>query len=210
MSSELTKKIKRMYLALNIVSNKNFDEIEAQISGDTKHRRMSIDFNKDADQTELEDNAGRLVANIASLKDHLKVWCKANNVQFKGEDLINNNKDSVALVHDLWNLDKHGKFDRETRSGHTPKLQNLHTALKMTASPGGRSSVAMNLRTGEVTLKGEGHAMTLVADVVDEHGTRLGRLDEICERAADLWYKEMESAGVPMHPFNNTPPALET
>ena len=49
-----------------------------------------------------------LLNNIACLKDHLKSWCKKNNKPFAGDQLINSNRD-VAIIHDLWNLDKHAE-----------------------------------------------------------------------------------------------------
>ena len=51
---------------------------------------------------------------------------------FHGNALITSNK-AVALVHDLWNIDKHAELNSPPRSGHKPKLTELQTALTVSA-----------------------------------------------------------------------------
>ncbi len=67
-----------------------------------------VDYNRSSDRIALANAASLLIANIASIKDHLKVWCKKQNVPFHGDALINSDK-TGALVHDLSNTDKHAQ-----------------------------------------------------------------------------------------------------
>ncbi len=44
---------------------------------------------------------------------------------------IQNSNRDVAIIHDLWNLDKHAELDGASRSGLSPRLlRDAHTALE--------------------------------------------------------------------------------
>src|SRR5258708_7892605 len=89
----------------------------------------SIDFTMGTDRATAANRVSLLLNNIACLKDHLKSWCKKNGKRFTGDQLIDSNRD-VAIIHDLWNLDKHAELDRPSRSGLSPRfLQPAHTGL---------------------------------------------------------------------------------
>src|ERR1700722_5117049 len=68
----------------------------------------SIDFTAGTDRATAANRVTLLLNNIACLKDHLKSWCAKNGKPFIGEQLIDTNRD-VAIIHDLWNLDKHAE-----------------------------------------------------------------------------------------------------
>ena len=144
--------------------------------------------------------ASQLLANIACLKDHLKVWCENNGKAFNGENLINSNMD-VAIVHDLWNSDKHGRYDRPSRSKREPRLTGLTRAFRLTSGPSGGSATMIFSFGGQPTVKqatkGDGDAsITITGQVLEKNGTLIGRFEDICERAATAWETELRSSGV--------------
>lgn len=51
-------------------------------------------------------------------------------IKFKGDELIKDNHD-VALVHDLWDKDKHARLDRPPRSDINATLVNLKQKLQL-------------------------------------------------------------------------------
>src|SRR5215470_6309926 len=95
----------------------------------------SVDFSQGTDQATAANRVSLLINNIACLKDHLKSWCKRNGKPFTGDQLIDSNRD-VAIIHDLWNLDKHAELNRPSRSGLSPRLaQPPQTELKFKGGP---------------------------------------------------------------------------
>src|SRR5260221_1547863 len=89
----------------------------------------AVDFTEGTDRATAANRISMLVNNIACLKDHLKAWCKKNGKPFTGDQLIDSNRD-VAIIHDLWNLDKHAELNRPSRSVISPRLlQPAHTGL---------------------------------------------------------------------------------
>ena len=161
-----------------------------------------MNFNQNSDAVALANAASLVVANIASLKDHLKAWCRKQGVAFDGDKLINANF-SVALVHDLWNVDKHAELNTPPRSGHIPKLVGLATALSISAGTeaGASAFYLMDPRTGKVTTGTSGGGkveLALVAQIVDDKDAILGDFTQVCAEAADAWSAALKTAGVPL------------
>lgn len=202
MLDTLDRKIRQMHAALGALGTTDLSAAQPQIVEVGVYTSMKVDFNAGSDPIELANAASLLVANIASIKDHLKAWCKKKGLPFKGDALINNNR-SVALVHDLWNVDKHAELTSSPRSGHNPKIQGLKQALVLTTGTEAGSSVfySMDPRTGKVTTgsSGGGSAkLSLVAEIVDEHGKILGDFTSTCTEAVEAWESELVAAGVPL------------
>jgi len=135
-----------------------------------------------------------LLNNIACLKDHLKAWCNKNGKAFTGEGLINNNQD-VAIIHDLWNLDKHAESNRPSRSGLSPRFQSPPVAAIV---PKG-SSFVLDFKMVDGRLRSQA-SLRIAAIVVDEHGNSLGSLEDIALRAVTAWEAELGKAGVTLNP----------
>jgi hypothetical protein len=158
-----------------------------------------VDFNQGRTPADLANVVSLVLANIGCLKDHLKAWCASNDKEFSGEALINTNRD-VALVHDLWNTDKHASLNR-SRSGFKPQLVDLrqYFAISAGTEPGACAVFQMDMATGKATTTatGGGAANMLVsARIVDHDGSLLGELSEVCGQAVDAWQQELLKAGV--------------
>ncbi len=166
-----------------------------RVVGDTFY--LGVDFSDGVSDAELANIVSLCIANLACLKDHLKAWCAAHNKPFRGDALIDSNRD-VGIIHDLWNRDKH--FDlRRSRTGLFPELRNISRAARLTTQAQKGSWVAMTLdpRTGQLKTQGDGKVELVIdADIVDSTGTRVGRLTEIAERTIVAWEAELIAAGV--------------
>lgn len=148
-----------------------------------------FDLNQAADEATAANQVSLLLNNIACLKDHLKDWCNKNGKPFTGEALISNNQD-VAIIHDLWNLDKHAELNR-SRSGLSPRLQSPPVAAIV---PKG-STFVLDFKMVEGRLQSQAN-LRIAAIVVDEHGNSLGSLEDIALRAVTAWEAELVRTGV--------------
>jgi hypothetical protein len=198
----LNRKLRQMHAALAGLSNNDLSAIQPQIVQTDGHVYATVDFNQNSDEIALANAASLLIANIASLKDHLKAWCKKQGVPFGGDSLINSNK-SVALIHDLWNVDKHAELNSPPRSGFKPKLQNIKTVLAISSgtAAGGGAFFSMDPRTGKVTTGTSGGGavqLALDAQITDELGNNLGDFAQTCTEAAEAWSSALHLAGVPL------------
>ena len=206
----LDRKLRQMHSALAGLGNSDLTSIQPQIAQTDGHVYTEVDFNQNSDPIALANAASLLVANIASLKDHLKAslkdhlkaWCKKQGTSFDGDKLINTNQ-SVALIHDLWNVDKHAELNSPPRSGHTPKLTGIATALAISAGTeaGASACFSMDPRTGKVTTSTSGGGtiqLALVAQISDENGVNLGDFSKVCTEAAEAWSAALHAAGVPL------------
>ncbi len=191
-----------MHAAVAGLGSNDLSPVQPQITHVDGYRYASVDFNQNSDPIALANAASLLVANIASLKDHLKAWCKKQGVPFHGDTLINTNR-SVALIHDLWNVDKHAELKVPPRSGCTPKLVDVSTALSVSSGTeaGAFAFYSMDPSTGKVTTgtsSGGTVQLALNAQIVDEHGNNQGHFTQVCTEAAEAWLAAFRAAGVPL------------
>ncbi|HEX4005111.1 MAG TPA: hypothetical protein VHX60_02950 [Acidobacteriaceae bacterium] len=156
----IDQKIAQLYAAL---SEMHITDELASIEPVTRQvgeRYVStFDLNAAADQATSANRVTVLLNNIACLKDYLKVWCKRDGKTFTGDTLINGNKD-VAIIHDLWNTDKHAEVSG-SRSGLFPQLREA-AAPSLTLRGGGGLPDAMatiQMVRNPVRIGGFGPAM---------------------------------------------------
>jgi hypothetical protein len=192
-----------MQHALGATRSENLESLRVNLNPFPGARGISVDFNQGRSQADLETAAFGLISNIASIKDHLKLWCQTNGRQFGGEKLINTNRD-VGLVHDLWNTDKHAKLKDPPRSGVRPRLLDLRQGLFISTGTeaGSAVSFSMDMAGTPTVASSGGGSVRLVIDgnIVDEGGSRVGGLQETCERAIAAWEKELQKSGVQIPP----------
>jgi hypothetical protein len=160
----------------------------------------SIDFTKGTDEATAANRVSLLLNNIACLKDHLKSWCKKNGKPFTGDQLIDSNRD-VAIIHDLWNVDKHAELNRPSRSGLSPRFQHP-PCTGLTFKGGGPMMVTMGMFQGGIVQTAGEASLRIAVSVVDDNGNGLGDLETIALRAVAAWEAEFVKAGMTL-----TPPA---
>ena len=193
----LNRKIRQMHAALGSAVTEDFSETKIVASSTRTSTTIKYTFGPKDDPIALANSASLLIANIASIKDHLKHWCQERNLDFSGEKLINSNN-AVALIHDLWNVDKHGKLTSPPRSGRVPRLVNLKTTMRVTTN----STVQVMLvptQDGGWKPQTDGNgsvALVLTGRIVDENDNDLGEFVATCEQAAEAWQQELHRAGV--------------
>lgn len=148
----------------------------------------------------LDLQISAILASIGSMKDYLDDWCEMTSRPKMGDAVINSNRD-VALVHDLWNVDKHARLKRKPRSGFVPHLRDVSRILEISESEaGGGAYLAVNPYTGEVSTHGNAE-MVLFAIIADEDENYVDDFRAVCNRAIDIWVSAMKDAGVPLHHF---------
>lgn len=199
----IEQKIRQMYKALEEMQ---ITDKVSSMKTDLKYNAVrggsfSIDFSEGADTPTAENRASQLIAAIACLKDHLKVWCAKENKPFTGDKLIDSNRE-VAIVHDLWNLDKHGKVDR-SRSKLYPRLaESPSSSLVLKAeerTPRPKFQLYVPIFGGPVGPRmrfHEGASVRIVARVVDKDGNYLGDFEATCEKAVAAWEVEFKKLGL--------------
>ena len=189
-----------MHEALGNLEESDISSIKSERGFTRQGFYIKIDFSQGDTEAGLANIVTLLITNIACMKDHLRAWCLKNNKVFEGESLIDSDK-NVALIHDLWNTDKHAELNRAPRSGHHPKIQGLRKALRISAGPSANSGAMFSFdpQTGEMKVQthGDGNVkLVITGQITDEHGTQLGEFEEVCEKAATAWEQALNRAGV--------------
>ncbi len=195
-ANNLNQRLERIYQSFSLLENNDLSNLRIGMETSNNFNYIHIDFNNGKTETELKNSIFSLIANIALLKDHLKVYCAKNNIDFNVEEVINSNKNNVAIIHDLNNIEKHLELDKPPRSGFLPKIINLQQVLQMSAGSqaGAYTIVTHDIATGKMrTETGGGGTVALVitGNIVNEGGDILGDLLTICSDAIDVWENEI-------------------
>ena len=142
----------------------------------------TFDFTKIEKPATAANRVSTLVSNIASLIDNLHVWCRKNGKSETGDQLINSDRD-VAIIHDLWNMDKHAELNRPSRSGLSPRLQPAHTTLEFKVTTSEETPlITIPVVGGPIQAHGDAN-VRITESMVDKDGNSLGDLEPICLRA---------------------------
>ncbi len=199
----LTKKINQMQRALGALTNEDLSSITVDQVNLPEGSEYSINLQNGIDTVDLDNAATTLINNIASLKDHIKLWCKSNGKKYDVEALIDSNRD-IAIIHDLWNIDKHGKLDRSPRSGHLPKIVNLTRGIQFSTSLGSGAGFEMGPEGVKLDIQEDSSAgLVIDGEVIDEHGNKLGNFAEICNKASEAWENAIINTGITITNLGN-------
>lgn len=131
---------------------------------------------------QLEDELLQLFVWIWSMKDHLKNLAVANGAQGQLIEDIVNAEDSVAIVADIANREKHGKLTT-SRTGDFAKLTNVRIMINQSAV----DSIAFDKSEVRVDV-GRPNDAQLFASIEFESGNR-PTLDafQTIEDAMQIW-----------------------
>lgn len=183
-----------MRQALDDFSNAPFESVVPEVV----QGGMSVNFDSARTSSQKRNNVKLLLGAIGPAKDHLKEWCKDNNMPFEGDNIIKNNND-VAVVHDLWNLDKHKRLNTKPRSGFLPTLSKPEISMNTSIPAGATGGVVITLspQTGKMEVIQDGSGtVRLELNVEVFNGKKsIGQLSEICSRAIDVWAAEFKRVG---------------
>jgi hypothetical protein len=196
----IEQKLAQMYAALRELQiTEKLPSIKLKTKRVGARFATSIDFTEGADEATAANRVSLLLNNIACLKDHLKFWCKKNGKPFTGDQLIDSNKD-VAILHDLWNLDKHAELNRPPRSKLSPRFaQPAHASLMFKGGSEPASVTIPFFRDGVIRTTGAA-SLRISARVVDKDGNGLGDFESIALRAVAAWEAEFVKAGMRLTP----------
>ena len=100
MQAKLDLRIRQLHEAMGQARTSELSAAQPRAGIVGKTFYVGVDFSDSVSDAELANIVSLCVANIASLKDHLKAWCKAHSKPFQGDTLIDTNR-SVGLIHDL-------------------------------------------------------------------------------------------------------------
>lgn len=206
---DLDRRIRQMHASLDETASEDLSSVRVRPVAEGKPWPggpegwvIIADLDGDMDDAQLLNVAEKLVENIARLRDHLKVWCIQSALPFDGDAVINNNR-SVALVHDLWNTQKHAELSRPTRSGiKKPQLVRVAKAMRVTQGPTESTHFRLPLDGSPMfRVSGPGRGeLILDGEIQDENGNRVAGFLETCEEAVGHWEAALARAGVVVPP----------
>ena len=158
------------------------ERVNTRIEGE-KIRTVTISFFNKNEEPEVLNQINNVISNLSNLKDCLK-----NILKKKGKDgkIIEKEIDNsiyLQLVIALSNQEKHGYPLKNRRSKKDPQIKNIN-----------RGFTASDRADNLLVKKSDGSSMKncmvkIIADITDNNGNFLYRLDDLVENALSDWEK---------------------
>ena len=182
MSLNLDNRISRIYAALGVIVESNIEKAARFERSETLFR---VRLDGGMTSAEIENAANTAIGLVAHLPDHLKRWLRSKSLPTTEVEELFRSCQSVKVLADLANTEKHGGFDR---NGGWSKAQPVLTKLCRGLSlemPGAETpaSVTFNLTDGTVTTEKGSPQIVIDAAVIASDGTFIGRLTDLLSDA---------------------------
>ena len=202
---DLLNRLSRIYAALDEVVESDLTQFVPQVTrvGDTVI--LFNDFAGGLSEHQIQNVAQSVIANIASLADHLKRWARINK---KNADCVNDllrQSVDLQILTDLWNNDKHGysankdgRKSNRPRIHHAPILKKVKRTFRMTTRSEKGSKMIFSLDAqGRPVVSGDGTGGVIITgEVVDSDGSYIDDLFDIQKRAVEAWETLLHHYGV--------------
>ena len=201
-TDDLIFRVQRMYAAVGAVEEADVSKFMAQEIDDGHRRGFYQDWSGGLSKEEMTNIAQSLIANMASLENHLKKWAHHNGKdEMKVEDAYKSSS-ALKVIKDLWNNDKHGyNSQRVGDSGLSPRVGEIYSTLRLTVGGSEKpSAVWVTMSPQGVPKKsesGSGTAKVVISgDIIDRDGNKIGNLHDTALEAVEVWENVLDGLGV--------------
>jgi hypothetical protein len=200
-SAEVISRLQRIYAAVDAIVEGDLTKFAPTVFQDDQRFAVLHEFSGGLTPAEIENLAQSVIANIASLHDHLRGWTRRNGHDPNRISDVLATSLPLRIIYDLWNNDKHGIPTRPGalgRSEKAPRLIEIRRTLRLTTGPVTGSAVAMTFSPlGPIQVAGTGSAQVVITgQVVDAQGSIIGDLYDLEIAALEAWECELTSLGV--------------
>ncbi len=144
---QVQRRLQQVYAALGATCSADLSKSKTTTTVSATSITIRLQFSDGRDTLELTNALESVISNIACIKDYFHQWCNANGVAKTGDALIDANRD-VALVHDLWNTQKHGVLKKIAVVLVAHHRQRAHVCFSLCWDPSRRRG-ALHLGSGE-------------------------------------------------------------
>ena len=186
-------RVRRLYAAVDSTVERDMSKLPAKVISTEKVWGVFQDFSGGQSSEDLENDFFGIINNLANLEYLLEKWAHHNGRDKTKVHTVFTASRPLRIVHDLWNWNKHGPYrsKRDSRSGLSPTIRNIHRVMQLQTQAVKGSRVGMTLGPGGIPhISGDGSAEALITgDVVDSMGQHIGDARKIildavtdCER----------------------------
>jgi hypothetical protein len=191
-------RLQQLYESLSVICDDDYGDVEYFRGIDPDTGLFTVRANFDASEAKLLNSIEKLIENIARLGDHLENWCEQHGAHFDRAAFIRSHPDDVAIIQDLWNVQKHAGPARTPWSGRRLHLEGLVRGVLIDNRPGAPGfSLTLSELIPVVEREGPGQAeLSTTGRVVDETGQVIGDVRAICKRAIEAWEGALRTAGL--------------
>ena len=190
---QLALRVKRVSDALSGFDMYGPDQLIRAQTGEQGGFSFSFGPERAVTAERLLNEAGKILTAICSLRDHVDAYCDSKLIPRVGKDVVKSSK-PLGLLHDLWNIDKHQKRDRNPYSGFSPTLR-LQTVVSISGDKSCPNAfVSVDHETGIWEQQGNVELL-LVGQIYNENGEYVADFRQTCDEATSIWIEQLKAMG---------------
>lgn len=164
----------------------------------------SVFMNMGKDNQLAKDRINKLISDCGKMKDYINAC-----VNGLGQIILNNNKDTVAVLHNLCNYIKHPdpatQSDPQPKGNFKPSLGDVEVTTVCSAA-----GIIYGKNTAFWDIGEEGSARIAIdADVLREDGALHKRFVPLVKESLEIWKKELKKNGIEIPEYKELDPMQE-
>ena len=186
METEIERRLSRLYAAVGELEETDLSKFPVRAMSPSSSERVH-DFSGGRTDEGLENLAHSVIAGIANLGDHARTFAKLSGRDPKLVDGAIGQSESLRLLIDLANREKHGGDRRDGgESGQQPRLGLIVRGLEL--RPLGGVNVAVSFGEAGTVVTPAGHlAVVLNAQILNATGETIGYLRDLVKEGLRAW-----------------------
>ena len=194
-------RIARIYASIDAVVETDLSNLTPTIFVEDKLHVVEFDFGGNASHAEIENAAHLLIANIASLGNHVRRWARRMKKDLSAIGSLESACPAIPILIDLWGNEKHGQSERSGdrgKSKRAPLLGELSKSLDLRSGSEPHSGISLSIPlTGEAITQGDGPPNIVISGPIhDDSGEYLGELIDVARDALTCWEELLSEWGI--------------
>ena len=189
---ELLNRLSRIYAAIDSVFEDDLTKFPPTVVEDENRVVIRQDFKGGLSDAEIENLAQSVIANIASFRNHLRIWAARNDHDRNRVDQAFSESLALQVITDLWNAFNHSGPPRNRGySAKAPRLLEVNRVFRFSGGDGPRSVVVLSSPgalppTMSVSSSGS-TGIVITGKVVGSDGAFIGDLHKLEVEAIEAW-----------------------
>jgi hypothetical protein len=192
---DIADRIRRLYTAVGESVEHDLStlrpEVGREMQPEGEYVVYSHDFGGGLTDEQLHNKVTSIILHVTHLRDHLRKWAKKHRKNPKAVDAVVNRSAALKIVIDLADREKHGGDRRDGgKSGRSPRIVDLCRPLRINQSApetGVEITLGPMAQLDVHSIGGGSVSLAITADVVDDRGSVIGKLDAVLENALRAW-----------------------
>lgn len=153
-----------------------------------------------------KDRINKLISDCGKIMDRVFACIDKD----KAFEILNQNKDTIAVLHDLENYSKHIKKEKDPKGNFKPSIGEPEICTQFVAMSGNHAGIIHGKKTAFWDIGDNGSASIIIdADILKEDGTSYKKLVSLVKESLKIWEEELKKNNIEISEYIEPDPLQE-